>query len=614
MTKKLRKLLNKIIIAAAFFGFAFLPFPPLVTLLCFVVSYGIVGLPIIKKAVNNIKNGEVFDENFLMTIATLGAVALGEYPEAVAVMLFFQIGEFFQSYAVNRSRKSIAALMNIRPDFARIQKNGEWIKVSPEEVKKGEVIEIYSGEKIPLDGVIISGVSSLDTSSLTGETLPREVKKGDNVLSGSINLGGVLSVKTTSVYAESTVAKILDLMENASSKKAEVENFISKFARWYTPSVVIVAVLLAFLPPVFGESLSVWVYRAITFLVISCPCALVISIPLSFFGGIGAASKCGILIKGSNYLEALAQTEIVVFDKTGTLTKGEFAVAEIKPENNISSAELLEIAAHLEAFSAHPIAVSIKKAYGKKPDLQRVSDVRDYFGKGVCGNFDKDEIVLGNAQIMRDKRVKVPEVNSTGTIVYVLKNGHYLGCIIIEDKIKDDAPSAIRQLKKLGVSQTVMLTGDRENNAQSVAQKLNLDKYYAELLPADKVQKFEELLETKNSKGNVLFVGDGINDAPVLARSDIGVAMGGIGSDAAIEAADVVIMTDEPSKIAKAIEISQKTLCLVHENVVFILAVKFAVLGLGAVGYASIWAAVFADVGVSVLSILNAMRALRFYK
>lgn len=615
MTKKLRKLLNKIIIAAVLFGFAFMPFPQVVKLLCFVLSYGIVGWPIVKKAVNNIKNGEVFDENFLMTIATFGAVALGEYPEAVAVMLFFQIGEFFQSYAVNRSRKSISALMDIRPDFARIQQNGEWIKVNPEEVKKGEVIEIRSGEKIPLDGIIISGASNLDTSSLTGETLPREVKKGDNVLSGTINLGGVLQVKTTGVYAESTVAKILDLVENASSKKAEVENFISKFARWYTPSVVIVAVLLAFLPPLLTEeTLSVWVYRAITFLVISCPCALVISIPLSFFGGIGAASKCGVLIKGSNYLEALAQTETVVFDKTGTLTKGEFAVTEIKPEDSISEAELLEIAAHLEAYSSHPIAVSIKKAYGKKPDLQRVAKVTDCFGKGVCGNFDKDEIVLGNAQIMRDKKVEVPEVNSAGTVVYVLKNGKYQGCIIIEDKIKDDAPAAIGQLKNLGVSQTVMLTGDRKNTAQSVAQKLGLDKYCAELLPADKVQKFEELLGTKTPKGKVLFVGDGINDAPVLARSDIGVAMGGIGSDAAIEAADVVIMTDEPSKIAKAIEISQKTLRLVHENVVFILAVKFAVLGLGAAGYASIWAAVFADVGVSVLSILNAMRALRFYK
>lgn len=615
MTKKLRKSLYKILWAALFFAAALLPLPQIVKLSFFSLSYVIVGLPIVIKALRNVKNGEVFDENFLMTVATLGAVALGEYPEAVAVMLFFQIGEFFQSYAVSRSRKSIAALMDIRPDFARVQKNGEWAEVSPEEVEKGSIIEIRSGEKIPLDGVIISGDSSLDISSLTGESLPREVAKGDAVLSGAINLGGVLHVKTTSVYAESTVAKILDLVENASSRKAEVENFITKFSRWYTPVVVILAVLLTFVPPfLFSQSLLVWTYRAITFLVISCPCALVISIPLSFFGGIGAASKCGILIKGSNYLEALAQTEIVVFDKTGTLTKGSFTVTKIVPEGNISAAELLEIAACMEAYSSHPIAVSIKNAYGKKPDTQRVSNVKDCFGKGICGNLDNDEIVLGNIQIMRDKGVDVPDVQAAGTVIYVLKNGRYQGYLLIEDEIKKDSVAAIQQLKKMGVAQTVMLTGDRQNTARNVAQKLNLDKFYAELLPADKVRKFEELLDIKNSDGKVLFVGDGINDAPVLARSDIGVAMGGMGADAAIEAADVVIMTDEPSKIAKAVEISKKTLCLVHENVVFILAVKFAVLGLGAAGYASIWAAVFADVGVSVISILNAMRALRFYK
>lgn len=615
MTKKLRKSLYKILWAALFFAAALLPLPQIVKLSFFSLSYVIVGLPIVIKALRNVKNGEVFDENFLMTVATLGAVALGEYPEAVAVMLFFQIGEFFQSYAVSRSRKSIAALMDIRPDFARVQKNGEWAEVSPEEVEKGSIIEIRSGEKIPLDGVIISGDSSLDISSLTGESLPREVAKGDAVLSGAINLGGVLHVKTTSVYAESTVAKILDLVENASSRKAEVENFITKFSRWYTPVVVILAVLLTFVPPfLFSQSLLVWTYRAITFLVISCPCALVISIPLSFFGGIGAASKCGILIKGSNYLEALAQTEIVVFDKTGTLTKGSFTVTKIVPEGNISAAELLEIAACMEAYSSHPIAVSIKNAYGKKPDTQRVSNVKDCFGKGICGNLDNNEIVLGNIQIMRDEGVDVPDVQAAGTVIYVLKNGRYQGYLLIEDEIKKDSVAAIQQLKKMGVAQTVMLTGDRQNTARNVAQKLNLDKFYAELLPADKVRKFEELLDIKNSDGKVLFVGDGINDAPVLARSDIGVAMGGMGADAAIEAADVVIMTDEPSKIAKAVEISKKTLSLVHENVVFILAVKFAVLGLGAAGYASIWAAVFADVGVSVISILNAMRALRFYK
>lgn len=615
MTKKLRKSLYKILWAALFFAAALLPLPQIVKLSFFSLSYVIVGLPIVIKALRNVKNGEVFDENFLMTVATLGAVALGEYPEAVAVMLFFQIGEFFQSYAVSRSRKSIATLMDIRPDFARVQKNGEWAEVSPEEVEKGSIIEIRSGEKIPLDGVIISGDSSLDISSLTGESLPREVAKGDAVLSGAINLGGVLHIKTTSVYAESTVAKILDLVENASSRKAEVENFITKFSHWYTPVVVILAVLLTFVPPfLFSQSLPVWTYRAITFLVISCPCALVISIPLSFFGGIGAASKCGILIKGSNYLEALAQTEIVVFDKTGTLTKGSFTVTKIVPEGNISAAELLEIAACMEAYSSHPIAVSIKNAYGKKPDTQRVSNVKDCFGKGICGNLDNDEIVLGNIQIMRDEGVDVPDVQAAGTVIYVLKNGRYQGYLLIEDEIKKDSVEAIQQLKKMGVAQTVMLTGDRQNTARNVAQKLNLDKFYAELLPADKVRKFEELLDIKTSDGKVLFVGDGINDAPVLARSDIGVAMGGMGADAAIEAADVVIMTDEPSKIAKAVEISKKTLRLVHENVVFILAVKFAVLGLGAAGYASIWAAVFADVGVSVISILNAMRALRFYK
>ena len=615
MTKKLRKMLYKIFAAIVFFAIALMPLSQIIKLVFFALSYLIVGLPIVCKALQNIKNGEVFDENFLMTTATVGAIALGEYPEAVAVMLFFQIGEFFQSYAVNRSRKSIAALVNIRPDFARVKKNGEWIEVNPEEAETGDIIEVRSGEKIPLDGVVISGDSNLDTSSLTGESLPREVRAGDAVFSGSINLNGVLQVRTTGVYAESTAAKILDLVENASSKKADLENFVSKFARWYTPFVVTVAVLLAFVPSLlFAQPLHVWVYRAITFLVISCPCALVISIPLSFFGGIGAASKCGILIKGSNYLEALAQAETVVFDKTGTLTKGLFEVTGIVAEKNISPAKLLEIAAYLEAYSSHPIAVSVRKAYGKSLDLQRVSEIKDFFGKGVCGNFDKDEIVLGNARMMREKGVDVPEHGKSENLIYVLKNGQYLGYLQIEDRIKDDSISAIEQLKKIGVLQVIMLTGDRKNTAEKVAEKLKLDKYFAELLPMDKVNKLEELLAEKTPDGKVLFVGDGINDAPVLARSDIGIAMGGLGADAAIEAADVVIMTDEPSKIVKAIEISKKTLRLVHENVVFILAIKFAVLGLGAFGAASIWAAVFADVGVSVIAILNSMRSLRFYK
>lgn len=614
MTKKLKKMLYKIIAATVFFIVALLPLPEQICLACFALSYLIVGLPIIKKAVLNIKNGDVFDENFLMMVATFGAFAIAEYPEAVAVMLFFQIGEFFQSYAVNRSRKSISALMNIRPDFARTEQDGQWVEVSPDEVPSGSLLEIRSGERVPLDGVVTAGESSLDMSSLTGESLPRLVVKGDEILSGAINLGGILHIRTTGVYAESTVSKILNLVENASAQKARVENFITKFARFYTPVVVIVAVLLAFLPPLLiGAPLNVWLYRAITFLVISCPCALVISIPLSFFGGIGAASKCGILIKGSNYLEILAQAEIVVFDKTGTLTKGCFVVSNVLPEK-ISAAELLETAAHLDAYSSHPIAVSIRKAYGQEPDLQRLSEIKDCFGKGITGKFDNNEIILGNAKMMREAGIKIPEVPTCGTVVYVARNGIYIGCLLIEDEIKADAANAVRQLKKVGVIQTVMLTGDRENTAQKVSETLGLDCCFAELLPADKVQKFEELFLRKTAGGKVLFVGDGINDAPVLARSDIGIAMGGIGSDAAIEAADVVIMTDEPSKIAKAVEISKRTLHLVYENIVFILAVKFVVLGLGAAGMASIWAAVFADVGVSVIAILNAMRALRFYK
>lgn len=615
MNNTLKKLLKKIIIAAILFVTALFPFGEYIKVSLFAASYVIVGWPIINKARRNIMRGQFFDENFLMVIATFGAIILGEYSEAVAVMLFFQIGEFFQSYAVNQSRKSIADLMDIRPDYAHVKRADTVVTVSPEEVKIGEVIVIQPGERIALDGKVIKGNSSVDTAALTGEAMPRDVSSGDEVISGCINLSGVLEVKTDKEFANSTVAKILDLVENASTKKADIENFITRFARYYTPAVVIIALLLAVLPPllVSGQSFHEWVYRAITFLVISCPCALVISIPLSFFGGLGAASKCGVLIKGSNYLEALAHAEVIVFDKTGTLTKGKFRVSALKPQN-VSADKLLETAAYIEAYSTHPIGESIKQAWGKKLDLKRVAEVKEIFGHGITAEVDGIKVAAGNMKLIKKLGLKAKEAVEPGTAVYVVIDGSYVGYIVIEDEIKDDAVNAVAGLKAQGLRRTVMLTGDRKAIGEDVAAKIGLDEVYAELLPADKVEKVEALLAEKTAEGKVLFVGDGINDAPVLARSDIGIAMGGIGSDAAIEAADVVIMTDEPSKIATAIRISKKTLRIAKENIVFAIGVKLLVLGFGAMGYVSIWAAVFADVGVSVIAILNAIRALSFAK
>lgn len=615
MTKKLKKHLWQIIIAGILFAASWLPLPRLIGLLMLAAAYLIVGLPIIIKALRNICRGQIFDENFLMGLATFGACFLGEYAEAVAVMLFFQVGEFFQQYAVNRSRRSISTLMDIRPDSARVNRNGEWQIVSPEEVAIGEVIEVRPGEKIPLDGVVTQGASALNTAALTGEALPRDVAAGDEVISGCVNLDGVLQIKTTKEFTDSTVAKILELVENAGSQKSAVENFITRFARWYTPTVVIVAVFLAFLPPLLlpDALLSDWGYRAITFLVISCPCALVISIPLSFFGGIGAASKCGILVKGSNYLEALSHTETVVFDKTGTLTKGCFAVAEVRPQG-MSAARLLRLAAHIEAYSHHPIAESIKQAYGKKLDLTKVAKVKELFGTGITAEIDGVAAAAGNAALLQKFGIKQVPADIAGTVIYVVADKKYAGCIIVADEVRKDAAAAISALKDLGVRRTVMLTGDRAAVAEDVARRLGVDEVHAGLLPAGKVAALEQLLGKQSPAGKLLFVGDGINDAPVLARADIGVAMGGIGSDAAIEAADVVIMTDELSRLASAIRISRRTVRIANQNIVFAIGVKLLVLGLGAAGFASVWAAVFADVGVSVLAILNAVRALRLHK
>lgn len=616
MTKTLKKRLILIVIALAVFAAALvLPLAAAFKNGLLVLSYLIVGLPIISKAGRNIWRGQVFDENFLMTIATFGAFFLSDYAEAAAVMLFYQVGEFFQSYAVNRSRKSIAKLMDIRPDYAHVLRGETPETVDPEEVSLGEVIVIQPGERIPLDGVVVDGFSTIDTAALTGESLPREAETGDEVISGCINLTGVLKVKVTKEFANSTVAKILDLVENASSKKADIENFITRFARYYTPTVVIIALFLAVLPPllVSGQSFNDWLYRAITFLVISCPCALVISIPLSFFGGLGAASKCGVLIKGSNYLEALAHAKTVVFDKTGTLTKGKFKVAEIIPVGR-STEDLLKTAAYAEAYSKHPIGESIKEAFGDEIDLRQVKDLQEIHGQGLKVKIGADDVAAGNKKLLENMGLAVPEIEVPGTVIYVAVNGGYAGCLVIADEVKEDAVRAIERLKEQGVEQTVMLTGDRKAIGEKIAKELALDKVYTELLPADKVAQLEHLLLEKAEEGKLLFVGDGINDAPVLARADIGVAMGGIGSDAAIEAADVVIMTDEPSKLAAAMCISKGTMAIVRQNIIFALVVKLLVLALGAAGYVSIWAAVFADVGVSVIAILNAMRALFFYK
>lgn len=582
----------------------------------FIISYLVVGFEILKKAVRNIFRGKVFDENFLMAVATIGAFAIGEFPEAVAVMLFYQVGELFQSYAVDKSRKSIASLMDIRPDYANIEKDGKVEKVDPDEVKIGDIIIVKTGEKIPLDGVVVEGTSSLDTMALTGESVPRVVKTEDEVLSGCINKDGLLKIRVTKEFGESTVSKILDLVENASSKKSKSENFITKFAKYYTPTVVIIAVLLAFIPPIILKdfnTFSVWLYRALSFLVVSCPCALVISIPLSFFGGIGGASKMGILIKGSNYLEALANTETVVFDKTGTLTEGIFEVQDIYAEG-IEKDELLRIVAHAENYSNHPIAKSVKKAYNKEIDEKIIKNPQELSGKGIWARIDEKDILVGNEKLMLEEKIDFKKCDEVGTILYVAIDKKYVGYVLIADKIKQDSSKTIRELKAMNIKETVMLTGDKKEVGEYVAKKLNMDKVYTELLPDGKVEKVEELLKQKSEKGKLVFVGDGINDAPVLTISDIGVAMGGLGSDAAIEAADIVIMTDETSKISKAINLSKKTMRIVRENIIFAIFVKIAVLVLTAFGASTMWEAVFADVGVSVIAIINALRMLNIKK
>lgn len=577
----------------------------------FAVSYILVGLDVIVGAARNIIRGRVFDENFLMGLATIGAFLIGEYPEGAAVMLFYQIGELFQSYAVNKSRKSIASLMDIRPDYANVKKGDELIKVDPDEVQIGDIIVIKAGERVPLDAKVTEGISMVDTSALTGESVPREVEPGSGILSGCININGVITAEVIKEYGESTVSKILDLVENASGKKSKSEQFITRFARYYTPVVVIIAALLAFVPPLIirGALFSDWIYRALSFLVVSCPCALVMSIPLSFFGGIGGASRKGILVKGGNYLEALARTEIIVFDKTGTLTKGVFEVQEVYTEG-MSKEELLELAAHAESFSNHPISVSLKRAYNKEIDNARISDVEEIPGHGVSAVIDGRKIAAGNMKLMEKLNIEYFKGELIGTVVHVAVDNRYAGYILIADEIKADSAKAVKELKAANVRQAIMLTGDNKRVGEKVAAELGLDKVYAELLPADKVDKLEELYAKKSSRGKLAFVGDGINDAPVLARADIGIAMGGLGSDAAIEAADVVIMTDEPSKIATAMKISKNTLRIAQQNTVFAIGVKALVLVLSALAVTTMWAAIFADVGVTVLAVLNSFRAL----
>ncbi len=578
----------------------------------FIVSYLIVGFEILIKAVKNIFRGKVFDENFLMSVATLGAFAIGEFPEAVAVMLFYQVGELFQDYAVDKSRKSIASLMDIRPDYANVIRNGKEEKVDPSEVKIRDIIVIKPGEKVPLDGVVTEGKTTLDTKALTGESVPRNAEKGDTVLSGCINLSGTIKMEVTKEFGESTVSKILDLVENASSKKAKSENFITKFAAYYTPIVVLIAVVLAIVPPLIieGANFQDWLYRALSFLVVSCPCALVISIPLSFFGGIGGASKMGVLVKGSNYLEALSNAEIMAFDKTGTITEGVFEVQNVEPVG-ISKEELLKVAAYAEHYSNHPISKSIKKAYNNTIDEKEIIDSQEISGKGIEAKIGNQDVLAGNEKLMNEKGIEFEKCTHIGSVVYVAIDGKYVGHIVIADKIKEDAKRTIEELKKNNIKQTVMLTGDRKNIGEAVAKEVGIDKVYTELLPDGKVEKVEELLKTCSEKGKLAFVGDGINDAPVLAMADIGIAMGGLGADSAIEAADIVIMTDQPSKIISAMKLSKKTMRIVRENIVFAIGVKVLVLVLTALGLSSMWQAVFADVGVSVIAILNALRALR---
>ena len=618
MTKKQKKTRRRILTALGLFLALELAehlapdaLPGLAWPVLYLIPYGIIGWDVLWRAIRNIKNGQVFDENFLMSVATVGAFGCGEYPEAVAVMLFYQVGELFQSVAVDRSRKSISALMDIRPDYANMERNGELVQVDPEEVSVGDVIVVKAGERVPLDGTVLEGTSSLDTAALTGESLPRDVQAGDEVVSGCVNLTGVLHVKVNKPFGESTVAKILDLVENSSSKKAKAENFITKFARYYTPAVVFAALALAALPPLLGMGpWLMWVQRALNFLVVSCPCALVISIPLSFFGGIGGASKQGILVKGGNYLEALAQAGIVVFDKTGTLTKGTFEVTAVHPQQ-VGEGELLELAALAERFSDHPISRSIQAACQSAPDPNRVTDAKEIAGHGVRAVVDGKTVLAGNQKLMDQFHIPFEDAcHHVGTIIHVAVDGVYMGHIVISDQVKDGAEGALRDLKAAGVRKTVMLTGDSQAVGQAVAGQLGLDEVHAELLPGDKVDQVEELLQSKGPKEQLVFVGDGINDAPVLSRADIGVAMGAMGSDAAIEAADIVLMDDDLNKLPVAVRIARKTLRIVRENIVFALAVKFLVLILSALGVANMWWAVFADVGVSVIAILNSMRML----
>ena len=613
MSKKQKRMLRRILVSAVLFVICvLLPVSGWPRLLVFLAPYGVIGWDVLWRAVRNIAHGQVFDENFLMALATVGALAIGEYPEAVFVMLFYQVGELFQSYAVDQSRKSITALMDIRPDYANMEgPDGQLEQVDPEDVAVGDTIVIKAGERIPLDGVVLEGSSTVDTAALTGESLPRRVESGDDVISGCVNLSGLLKVRVTKAFEESTVAKILDLVENSASKKAKAENFITKFARYYTPIVVLAAVALALLPPLLTS--IQWVdsiQRALNFLVVSCPCALVISVPLSFFGGIGGASKDGILVKGGNYLEVLARTEIVVFDKTGTLTRGVFNVTAIHPDH-CDQGQLLELAALAECWSDHPISRSLKEAYGREIDSARASSVEEVAGRGVKAVVDGHTICAGNDKLMEDIGVSWHPCHRVGTTVHVASDGVYLGHIVISDEVKPDAKEAVAALKAAGVRKTVMLTGDAQAVGEDVAKQLGLDEVHTQLLPADKVERVEALLKEVSPKGALAFVGDGINDAPVLSRADIGIAMGGLGSDAAIEAADIVLMDDKPSKIAHAIRIARRTLAIVKQNIVFALAVKLLVLVLSAVGLVSMWAAVFADVGVSVIAILNAMRALK---
>ncbi len=624
MNRKQKKMLIRILVAAAMtVGLNFVPVAGAARLAAYLAAYLIIGYDILRKAGRGILNGRVFDENFLMAIATVGAFVLavysgsGDYNEAIAVMLFYQVGELFQSYAVGKSRRSISALMDIRPDYANVERNGKLERVDPDEVAKESVIVVQPGEKVPLDGVVLEGASSLNTSALTGESLPRDVKPGDEIISGCINMTGVLKIRTTKEFGDSTVSKILELVENSSSRKSRSENFISKFARVYTPAVCYGALALAVLPPLaqilfLGQSgqWSAWIYRALTFLVISCPCALVISIPLSFFAGIGGASREGILIKGSNYMETLSQTKYVVFDKTGTLTRGVFEVSGIH-HNEMEDRKLLEYAALAECASSHPISRSLQKAYGQEIDRNRVTEIREISGHGVVAKVDGREVAAGNGKLMKQLGIAYRECHSVGTIIHMAVDGAYAGHIVISDVIKPHAREALAQLKRSGVKKTVMLTGDSKKVADQVGKELGLDEIWSELLPGDKVAKVEELLGKKEEKEKLAFVGDGINDAPVLTRADIGIAMGALGSDAAIEAADVVLMDDDPGKISKAIRISRKCLRIVYQNIVFALVIKFACLALGAVGIANMWFAIFADVGVMVLAVLNAIRALQ---